>query len=156
MATKNLKYFMRPELKEEKIVEVPGPINDENGEPIMFQIKKLSQMSIDKIYDRHRTVRNAIDKKGKPYIVDGKIVKEEIKDNNKAYREVLTESLVYPDVHNNELLEFYGCVDSGDLIRIMFTPEEYGEVVKMVNDVLGISGDDADDETEDDIEKAKN
>ena len=25
MATKNLKYFMRPELKEEQIVEVPGP-----------------------------------------------------------------------------------------------------------------------------------
>lgn len=43
MATKNLKYFMRPELKEEQIVEVPGPIKDENGEPIMFQIKKLSQ-----------------------------------------------------------------------------------------------------------------
>ena len=31
MATKNLKYFMRPELKEEQIVEVPGPIKDENG-----------------------------------------------------------------------------------------------------------------------------
>ena len=72
MATKNLKYFMRPELKEEQIVEVPGPIKDENGEPIMFQIKKLSQRHIDKIYDRHKVIRNALDKKGKPYIVDGK------------------------------------------------------------------------------------
>lgn len=155
MATKNLKYFMRPELKEEKIVEVPGPILDENGEPIMFQIKKLSQRSIDKIYDRHRVVRNAVDKKGKPYIVDGKIVKEEIKDNTKAYREVLTESLVYPDVHDNELLQFYGCVDSADLIRVMFTPEEYSKVVNMINGVLGLNADD-DKEAEDDIEKAKN
>ena len=65
MATKNLKYFMRPELKEEQIVEVPGPIKDENGEPIMFQIKKLSQRHIDKIYDRHKVIRNALDKKVK-------------------------------------------------------------------------------------------
>lgn len=156
MAAKNLKYFMRPELKEEKIVEVPGPVKDENGEPIMFQIKKLSQESIDKIYERHRIVRNAVDKKGKPYIVDGKIVKEEIRDNNKAYREVLTESIVYPDLHDNELLQFYGCVDSTVLIRRMFTVEEYGEIVKMVNDVLGLNSEDEQDEAEDDIEQAKN
>lgn len=155
MATKNLKYFMRPELKEEQIVEVPGPIKDENGEPIMFQIKKLSQRHIDKIYDRHKVIRNALDKKGKPYIVDGKIVKEELRDNTKAYREVLTESIVFPDVHDNELLALYGCVDSGDLLRTMFTPEEYSEVVNMVNGVLGL-GNDEDEETEDDIEKAKN
>lgn len=37
----------------------------------------------------------------------------------------------------------------------MFTPEEYSEVVNMVNGVLGL-GNDEDEETEDDIEKAKN
>ena len=43
MADKNLRYFMRPEAKEEKIVEVPGPstIKGEDGKPITIKVKVL-------------------------------------------------------------------------------------------------------------------
>ena len=43
MADKNLKYFMRPEAKEERIIEIPGPdtIRDEKGEVVKVQDRQL-------------------------------------------------------------------------------------------------------------------
>ena len=48
---KSLKYFMRPEAKEEQIVTVPGPetIKDENGEVVQLEVKILSAEAIRKI-----------------------------------------------------------------------------------------------------------
>ena len=58
MKDKNLSYFMREDLKNEDIVEMPGPgsIQDENGNPVMFQIKRLRRERVDKIYDHYRAL----------------------------------------------------------------------------------------------------
>lgn len=158
MATKNLSYFMRKELKTEEIVEMAGPasIKDENGKPVVFQIKRLCRERIDRIYDHYRTLKPALDKNKKPYVVDGKMVMREEKDYSKALRHVIAEALVYPDLRDEELMKFYNCIDVTDMPIKMFTQAEYAEVIKMVNLVLGIASDEDEEEQEDDLESAKN
>ena len=157
MATKNLKYFMREELKNEDIVEMAGPdsIRDENGNPVMFQIKRLRRDSVDKIYDRYKTLKPALDRNKKPYVVDGKMVMKEEKDYARALRHVIAEALVYPNLHDEELMKYYDCIDVTEMPTKMFTQKEYAEVIKMVNHVLGIDDED-EEEQKDDLESAKN
>ena len=61
MADKNLRYFMRPEAKEEKIVKVPGPstIKGEDGKPITMEVRVLHNRRIREINDSYRTRRMA-------------------------------------------------------------------------------------------------
>ncbi|MCI9417828.1 MAG: hypothetical protein HFI82_10595 [Eubacterium sp.] len=158
MANKTLSYFMRPELKEEEIVEIQGPetIKDEKGEAVVFKIKRLSQAHINKIYENYRTEKVAMDRKRKqPYVVDGKVVMQETRDNRKAYRHVIVDALVYPDLRDKELMAFFGCVDVTDMPEKMFTSAEYDYVARMVNQVLGLG---LTEETEDkeEFEEAKN
>ncbi len=157
MRNKNLSYFMREELKNEDIVEIPGPesILDENGNPVMFQIKRLRRERVDKIYDRYRTLKPALDKNKKPYVVDGKMVMMEEKDYAKALRHVMAEALVYPNLRDEELMKFYDCIDVTEMPVKIFTQKEYSEVIKMLNHVLAIDDED-EEEQEDDLESAKN
>lgn len=157
MKNKNLSYFMREELKNEDIVEIPGPesILDENGNPVMFQIKRLRRERVDKIYDRYRTLKPALDKNKKPYVVDGKMVMMEEKDYAKALRHVMAEALVYPNLRDEELMKFYDCIDVTEMPVKIFTQKEYSEVIKMLNHVLAIDDED-EEEQEDDLESAKN
>lgn len=157
MKNKNLSYFMREELKNEDIVEIPGPesILDENGNPVLFQIKRLRRERVDKIYDRYRTLKPALDKNKKPYVVDGKMVMMEEKDYAKALRHVMAEALVYPDLRDEELMKFYDCIDVTEMPVKIFTQKEYSEVIKMLNHVLGIDDED-EEEQKDDLESAKN
>lgn len=157
MKNKNLSYFMREELKNEDIVEVPGPesIVDENGDPVKFQIKRLRRERVDEIYDRYRTLKPALDKNKKPYVVDGKMVMIEEKDYAKALRHVMAEALVYPNLCDEELMNFFDCIDVTKMPVKVFTQKEYSEVIKMLNHVLRIDDED-EEEQKDDLETAKN
>ncbi len=157
MATKNLSYFMREKLKKEEVVEMAGPdsIRDENGKPVVFQIKRLCREKVDRIYDNYRTLKPALDRNKKPYVVDGKMVMKEEKDYAKALRHVIAEALVYPDLHDEELMKYYNCIDVTEMPIKMFTQKEYSEVIKMINHVLEIDDED-EEEQEDDLESAKN
>lgn len=154
---KNLSYFMREELKNEDIVEMAGPdsIKDENGNPVVFQIKRLRRDRVDKIYDRYKTLKPALDKNKKPYVVDGKMVMKEEKDYAKALRHVMAEALVYPDLRDEKLMKFYDCIDVTEMPVKVFTQKEYAEVIKMLNHVLGIDDED-EEEQQDDLDSAKN
>lgn len=159
MAGKNLAYFMREDLKKDEIVEVEGPatIKDENGNPVVFKIKKLRMDRINEIFDSYKRTEVFMDRKRKqPYVSGGKAVMIENTDTNKAFRHLMTEAIVYPDMHDSELMEFFDCVDVTDMPLRMFSTEEYAEVSKLVNKVLGLDRDDDADETEDDIREAKN
>lgn len=157
MATKDLTYFMREELRNEDVVEMAGPdsILDENGKPVIFLIKRLRRDRVDKIYEHYRKLKPALDKNKKPYVVDGKMVMVEEKDYAKALRHVMAEALVYPNLRDEELMKFYGCIDVTDMPIKMFTQKEYAEIIKMLDHVLGL-GDEDEEEQEDDLESAKN
>ena len=156
MAAKDLSYFMREELKNEDVVEMAGPdsILDENGKPVVFQIKRLLRERVDKIYSHYRKLKPALDKNKRPYVVDGKMVMVEEKDYAKALRHVMAEALVYPNLRDEKLMEYYGCIDVTDMPLKMFTQKEYAEVIKMLNNVMGLDDED-EEEQEDDLESAK-
>lgn len=156
---KKLSYFFRESVKTEEIVNIEGPatIKDEKGNPVVFQIKKLNMERINEIYGYYRKKEVYMDKKKKqPYVVNGNVVTIETSDTSKAFRHVMVEAIVYPDMKDSELMEFFDCLDVTDMPVKMFTSEEYGEVARMVNKVLGLTDDVEDEEDKEDIEIAKN
>lgn len=159
MENKNLSYFMREELKTEEIVTVPGlnSIKDENGEVIPFKIKRLTREHIDDIYEHYKQEIVAIDKRTKkPYVVDNKVVMQEKRDYGRAFRHVMVEAFVYPNLKDEKLMEYYDCVDVTEMPRKVFSSSEFNEVVKKLNTVLGLTGpEDEDKETQDDLDNAK-
>lgn len=98
MEKKNLKYFMRD--TKEEIVTAPGPesFKDENGKVIDFEIKVLSQETINKINEAYRKRSMATDKKGNPLIAMGEVVWKVEKDNARASRHIIAEALQYPNL----------------------------------------------------------
>jgi hypothetical protein len=157
MAEKTLAYFMRETAKKQEIVEVPGieSIKDEKGNIVPFKVKVLTKKEIDDIYDKYRTRTLVYDKKGRPVINRGQAVFDVNTDSNKALRRVIVEALVYPDLHDKELMDYYECYDFTEMpLKVFPNPKEYEEVANMVLSVLGILDDDEDGETE--VKEAKN
>lgn len=158
MAEKSLSYFMREAAKKQEIVEVPGidSIRDEKGQVIPFKIKILTKKEIDDIYDKYRTRTLLTDKKGKPIIDRGQAVFDTNTDSNRALRRIIVEALVYPDLHNKELMDFFECPDFTEMpLKVFPNPKEYDQVVNLVLSTLGILEDENEDgDTE--VREAKN
>lgn len=68
---KNLKYFMRS--LEPEVVTAPGldSFRGEDGKPIPFEVRVLSQERINQINEAYRKRSMATDKKGNPLIAMG-------------------------------------------------------------------------------------
>ena len=158
MAERTLSYFMRETAKKQEIVEVPGieSIKDENGHVVPFKIKMLTKKEIDDIYDKYRTRTMLCDKKGKPIFNRGQAVFDINTDSNRALRRIIVEALVYPDLHNKELMEFFDCYDFSEMpLKVFPNPKEYDQVANIVLSALGIlevENDDSDTE----VQEAKN
>lgn len=141
MADKNLRYFMRPEAKEEQIVEVPGPdtILGEDGKPITLKVRVLHNRHIREINEKYRTRRMATDKKGNPMVYNGEVVYKVEKDSSRAARHLIAEALVFPDMADKELQEFFKCFDKVDMVdAVFYSAAEYEYISKTVLAVLGI------------------
>ncbi|MEG2678973.1 MAG: hypothetical protein RR949_03470 [Oscillospiraceae bacterium] len=138
---KDLKFFMRPETKEEKTVFAPGPdsIPGEDGKPIMLEIRVLSNRRIRDINDAYRTRTMASDNRGNPLVANGEVVWKVEKDNQKASRHMIAEALVYPDLKDKDLMAFYDCHDITDMPDLVFpTADEYAHVSRVVMAALGL------------------
>lgn len=154
MPKKDLKYFMRS--KEAEIVTVPGPesFKDDEGKVIDFEIRVLTQEEINKINNNYRKRSMATDKKGNPLVATGEVIWKTEKDNAKATRHLIVEALQYPDLKNEELMEYYGCVDVTDMpLKVFSKADEYQHVLRIVMQALGLSSSVNEDE---DIDAAKN
>lgn len=155
--SKNLKYFMREDVKKEIEVEVPGidSIRDENGKVVPFLIKKLHTETIDRINQMYVTRVPAKDAKKNYIIKDGEIVYRTEKDKVKAFKHIMVEALVYPNLKDDELMKFFNCVDITEMPQKVFpTQDEYAAVSKKVLEVLGLV--DPEDVDKKEIEDAKN
>ncbi|MCD8150601.1 MAG: hypothetical protein LUE92_13795 [Clostridiales bacterium] len=153
---KNLSYFMREEAKQEQIVTVPGPdtIKDENGNVVNLEIKKLSNDTISKINEMYETKTLLRDKKGNFVVQNGVAVYKVDRDRNRAARHLMVEALVYPDLRDKKLMDFFGCVDITEMpLKVFPDNKEYLYVSQQVLKVLNLTDED-DDEQE--LEDAKN
>lgn len=158
MAERTLAYFMRETAKKQEIVEVPGieSIKDENGKVVPFKIKMLTKKEIDDIYDKYRTRTMLCDKKGKPVFNRGQAVFDINTDSNRALRRIIVEALVYPDLHNKELMEFFDCYDFSEMpLKVFPNPKEYDQVANIVLSALGILEEENDD-SDTEVQEAKN
>ncbi len=158
MAERTLAYFMRETAKKQEIVEVPGieSIKDENGQVVPFKIKMLTKKEIDDIYDKYRTRTMLCDKKGKPVFNRGQAVFDINTDSNRALRRIMVEALVYPDMHNKELMEFFDCYDFSEMpLKVFPNPKEYDKVANIVLSALGILEEENED-SESEVQEAKN
>jgi len=148
------KAFMLEELKKDEIITFPGvdTFKDENGKPIEFQIKKLGTEDIQKIRSSYKTKKIATDKKGKPIITGNSIVYAEDYDAEKAGAHIMVEAFVFPDMHDQELREFYGCNDITEMPRKLFKKyEDYQYANQCVLQALDMADQKSDDEVVDDL-----
>lgn len=151
---RDLKYFMRQQ--KEETVTVPGPesFKDEEGNVIQLEIRVLSEAEIRRINNNYRKRSIATDKKGQPYIANGEVVFKTEKDSDRALRHVIVEALVYPNLKDKELMEFYHCVDVTDMPTLVFSRrDEYNQVSRAVMTALGMLDAPTDDEL---VNDAKN
>lgn len=154
MAKRDLKYFMRE--REEQIISVPGPetFTDENGNVLDLEIRVLNNAEIQKINNNYRKRSIATDKKGQPYIANGEVVFKTEKDSAKAARHIIAEALVFPDLKDKGLMEFYHCADITEMPELVFSrADEYAHVTRAVFTALGLIDGVPDDEV---INEAKN
>lgn len=138
---KSLKYFMRPEAKEEQVVTAQGPetIKGEDGKPITLEIRVLHNDRIRAINEAYRTRKMATDKKGNPIVANGEVVYRVEKDSARAARHMIAEALVYPDMKDKELQEFFNCYDMVDMVDKVFpSADEYNHVSRVVLAALGL------------------
>ena len=139
MAKRDLKYFMRE--REEQIISVPGPetFTDESGNVLDLEIRVLSNTEIQKINNNYRKRSIATDKKGQPYIANGEVVFKTEKDSAKAARHIIAEALVFPDLKDKGLMEFYHCSDITEMPELVFSrADEYAHVTRAVFTALGL------------------
>lgn len=154
MEKKNLKYFMRD--TKEEIVTAPGPesFKDEDGKVIDFEIKVLSQETINKINEAYRKRSMATDKKGNPLIAMGEVVWKVEKDNARASRHIIAEALQYPNLKDPALMKHYNCADMTEMpLKVFSRADEYQHVSRIVMQALGLMETVSDNE---EIEAAKN
>lgn len=157
MEKKNLKYFMRPEAKQEQVLEVPGleSIKDEQGNVVPLKIKKLHNETINKINDMYTERAPMRDRKGNFVIQNGEVVFKVERDRAKATRHIIAEALVEPDLKDPELMKFFNCADIAEMpLKVFPSNDEYAYISKKVMQVLGLAEEDEKDGK--DLEEAKN
>lgn len=157
-SSKSLKYFMRDLSEKEEIVEIPGVerYKDEEGNIIPFQVRVLSQKSIMDIYDKYKKKEIAYDKKGRPIVNSGEVAFIVNNDAGRATRRIVVEALVYPNLKDKELMDYYKCPSFDDMPYYVFPKaDEYAEVQRNVLIALGISSPDEEEDQPDEVDEAK-
>ena len=133
---------------EEEVVKVLAPASfvDEKGNRIVMEIKRLSAKHIDDIYDKFNYDVPAKDEEGNIIIRNNTVVMQHISDSKKMYNRLIVDALVFPDLHNEELMNFYNCVDVMDMPDKIFSrSSDYKEVRDNVLQLAGtVKGDKAD------------
>lgn len=151
MEVSKFKAFMKPELKEEEILEYPGvdTFKDENGKPIPFKIKCLGRERINEIRKMYRKRKIAKEKNGRPVINGNIVVYEEEYDNEKSTNHIIVDAIVYPDLKNKELMDYYGVVDVTDMPSKLFhKTADFEYINKCIAEACGLSSEESEEEEE--------
>lgn len=136
-----LSAFLNPEpIEQQKSVIISTRFKGEDGKPVPFIIKSVSQDVSTALSKRTTTTK----------IVKGNAVKTS--DTERFTAALLVECTIQPDFRDAELCKAYGCVDPLDVPGRMLTSGEY---TKLAEEVMTLNGFDLDPVLEAE-EKAKN
>ena len=140
----SIKAFMRKELNEDYIVEIPGikTFSDENGNTIPMKIRAITTADLTRIRKACHVRKIAKDAKGKPIFNNGAVQYDDQYDANAMTDQMIAEALVFPDLHDKELLNFYGCNEAAELVHKLFQRlDDYSYISNKISEVSGISTD---------------
>lgn len=131
----SLKAFLNPIQTRNREVFVSDRFQ-ENGEPVPFVIRPISQDENESIIRKHTKK----DKKGNEYF-----------DRVAYNQELVATAVVEPDLKSEELQRAYGVIGESKLLTKMLYVGEYADLMKEVQELSGLDKD-----INDDIEEAKN
>lgn len=140
----NFSKFMKANKIQKKNVMHPvtKSLTDENGEPLLWEIKPLTTKENEAIRDAC-TIEVPV--KGKPNMFRPKV------DMNLYQTKMMVAAIVFPDLHNAELQNSYGVMSAEELIKEMIDdPAEYTDLAVFVQQLSGFKT------LQEDIDEAKN
>lgn len=124
-----LSAFLHPvTVREEKEIVISDRFQDENGDPVPFKIRALTQEENDKI-TRQATRR----------VKNGGQISEQLDSVDFSHRMVVA-ATVEPDFQAKELCDAYGVVDPLLLPGRMLLSGEYAKLLKEITNFSGFNG----------------
>ena len=103
---------------------------DENGEPLLWEVRALSTRETDAIRENCTT---EVPVTGKPGMMRPKV------DSTKYVESMVVAAVVFPDLRNAELQDSYGVKTPEALIKEMLdNPEEYNTFAEFIQEYNGL------------------
>lgn len=140
----NFSKFMKAnKIQKQNVMHpVTKSLTDENGEPLLWEIRPLTTKE-------NEAIREActidVPVKGKPNMYRPKT------DMNKYQSKLICAAIVSPDLNNKELQDSYGVMSPEDLIKEMVDdPAEYTDLMILVQKISGFKT------LQEEIDEAKN
>lgn len=127
MAT-NLSAFLKENVKiESEVGYVASDRIAENGKPVEWKIQVLTAQELEKMRDRHT----------KKVLVPGTREYKEKYDAEGFNSELLTSTIIYPELDDIELQNSWGVNDADQLLKVMLKPGEYADLANAVSEAQG-------------------
>ena len=124
------KFMKANKIQKQNVMHpVTKSLTDENGEPLLWEIRPLTTKENEAIREAC-TVEVPV--KGKPNMFRPKV------DMNKYQTKLICAAIVSPDLHNADLQNSYGVMTPEDLIKEMVDdPAEYTDLMVFVQNISG-------------------
>lgn len=127
--------------KEHQYYAATKSICDEKGQPLKWELRRLTSKEVDDIREQN-TIEVQIP--GKPGMFRNRV------DTTKMNLDMVCASIVVPDLNNAKLQDSYGVKTAQDLLQEMIdSPGEYANLVQFVTELNGY-------DLEEEVEAAKN
>lgn len=140
----NFSKFMKAnKIQKQNVMHpVTKSLTDENGEPLLWEIRPLTTKENEAIRD---ACTIDVPVKGKPNMYRPKT------DMNKYQTKMICAAVVSPDLNNKDLQDSYGVMTPEDLIKEMVDdPAEYTDLMILVQRISGFKT------LQEEIDEAKN
>ena len=140
----NFSKFMKAnKIQKQNVMHpVTKSLTDENGEPLLWEIRSLTTKENEAIRE---SCTIDVPVKGKPNMYRPKV------DMNKYQTKVMCAAIVFPDLNNVELQNSYGVMSAEELLKEMVDdPAEYTDLMVFVQNLNGFKT------LQEEVDEAKN
>lgn len=159
-ASLDLSYFMHDTTPTEATYPAPERFVDKDGNRLQLIFRILTEEEIREIRKHwHKRTIVKDDKTKRPIVLsNGTVAVDETYDGQSAMQEMLVESLVYPNLKDQTLLNHYKCLNAIEMpLKVFPRSDDLAYVVKAFDILHGYEQADGNvEKTESDIDKAKN
>lgn len=139
----DFKSFMLSGLKNDntEILTFKGvdTFKDSEGNPIPLKFKKLTEKEVEKLRKEFTTRTPAVDKNGKYIIRNGRIINDIETDLDSFSDAIIAESMVYPDLKDKSLYDYYNVYSKIELLNVLFKGDDYKYVDSCAAQACGMS-----------------